>query len=122
MDIQKYKYKTEQEIIGNFSKVPQIDKNDTGKKAARAATDEAIPGSGHVRNAYNGSKQRQKGRIGGAAKNIYKHSFLSWKEKGSHLSIKKGDFFYINFPTYNQDEYAFENVFSQIDNYGNPLI
>jgi len=122
MDAQKYKYRIETPIVGNYSTTAKLDKNNSGKKVAFAVTDKIAAGSGHVRNAHNGAKQRKQGRIKGAMTNLYQHSILSWKDKGTHLNIKKGDCFYINFPMYNQNEYSFEKVFTQIDNYGNPLI
>ena len=56
-----------------------------------------------------------------ATKNVYKHTFWAKAEMGSHVRIKKYDCFYLVFPNYNKDDYSFDKLLTQIDNYGNPL-
>lgn len=122
MDSEKRKYKINMPLSAKYAAPSEIDKDAMVDSARDFGIGRFIPGAKFIKNAFNGARQRQGGVIKGAAKNIYKHTFWAKGEMGAHIRIKKYDCFYLIFPIYDKDKYPFEQLFTQIDNYGNPLV
>ncbi len=108
-------------LCGKYATPSEIDKDALVDSARDTGIAQFIPGAKFIKNAFNGARQRQGSILKGAGKNIYKHTIFAKAEMGSHVRIKKYDCFYFVFPSYDKEDYSFDKLFTQIDNYGNPL-
>ncbi len=96
----KVKYKLNLPVCGSYTPITDIDEEQLAHSGVMFTIGKFIPGASFIYNGIKGMKQRKGSRIKGAASNIYKHSFLSQKEKGSEVQIKRLDCFYVSFPSY----------------------